>query len=416
MTCIQNMKRASTGLAVCLAALPGATGAQQQTPSQSYGISTGMVFNDNRGLDTPSLGNTTEVFTRFDFGLVFSNPLESLSVDGEISLRAIDGAEDDFIPDGLADPRLRLTYNRAVRDAELTVTAFGIETETNTLVEEFDGLDLTQINENATRLTYGFDAELELGKTDPFGVTFFAGYTGLRYSDTRSTTLQDQDRSRIGADFRFDINPVLRATFGARYRTFEEEGSTDGLRETFDLTAGLDRAMESGSFGIQAEAVSVEEGERYGLSVLRSLETEFWEVGGSLGVEESVTGDTFGSASLNIARSLADGIMSFGLDHRLRSGLDDEEEEFTSIRFNYRQPISAQGTVGVTASYQEADPTGPEGTTSLGTIGLTYQHALADGWDMNFGLDHRVTNDSNGVTARDNRLLLSIRRELSALR
>jgi hypothetical protein len=69
------------------------------------------------------------------------------------------------------------------------------------------------------------------------------------------------------------------------------------------------------------------------------------------------------------------------------------------------------------ASYQETNPTAVgQGTTSLGTIGLSYQHTLAEGWRLNAGVDRRVNTDSSGTTARDNRLSLSVRRELSARR
>lgn len=415
MTRIQDVKQASTGLALCVALLPVTTGAQQQAPTQSFGISTGLTYNDNRGLDAPSDGDTTELFTRLDFGLVFASPLQSLSLNGDITLRALDGAEEDSIPDGLTDPNVRLRYNRAVREAALSITAFGRETETTTLVEDLNGLDLAQINENATRLTYGFDASLELGRTSPFGVTLSTGYTGLRYSNTTSTTLQDQDRTRIGASFRFDINSVLQATVGTRYRTFEEDGGAD-LRETFDLTGELTRALQSGSFGMQAGVTRVEEGERYSLSVSRSLETPLWTVGGSIGAEESVSGSTFGSASLNASRNLPNGSLRFGLEHSLRSGLDDDEEEFTSVRFDYSQAVSAQGTFGAAASYREVNPTGTGSTNSLGAVGVSYRHELAPGWNVNVGFNHRVRTTSGVATARDNRLSLSVRRELSALR
>jgi hypothetical protein len=412
----RNLRLAGTGALLGALALPMSVQAQQPAPSQSFGITTGLAWNDNRGLDDPSQGDTTELFTRFDFGLVFANPLQSLSLNGAITLRALDGAEKGQIPDGLTDPNLRLRYNRAVRGAQFTVSAFAQETETSTLVEELDGLDLVLVNDNATRLSYGANAELELRRDAPFGVTLLAGYTGLRYSNTTSTALQDQDRANIGARFRFDINEVLKATLTARHSTFEEDG-VPGTRETTTLDGSLSQALQSGSFGVNANITSVEEGERYTLSVSRGIEGPLWQATGTLGITEGVNGDSFPTGTLDYRREFDNFSMSFNLTHSVRSGLEDTEQEYTAVRFNYARPLTAVSSLTFNASYQETSPTvAGTRTTSLGTIGLGYQHSLAEGWRLNAGVDRRVSSDAAGSTTRDNRLSLSVRRELSARR
>lgn len=403
-------------LAVCAGALPAPAAAQQQPPSQRFGLTTGLAFNDNRGLDAPSQGDTTEVFTRFDFGLVFATPLQSLSLNGDITLRGLDGAEAGSIPDGLTDPNLRLSYNRAVRDSQLTFTAFGRESETSTLVEELDGLDLTLVNESATRLSFGFNTELELRRDAPFGITLLAGYTGLRYSNTVSTTLQDTDRSNIGARLRFDINPVLQGTLTARHELFEE-GGVPGTRETTSLDGALRQSLQAGSFGLNANVTSVEEGERYTLSVSRGIEGPLWQATGTLGLTQGTTGDTFPTGTLDYRQELDIGAISLNLTRAIRSGIDDTEREFTAARFDYARPLGPDSSFTVNAAYSETDPTTAGlGTTSLGSIGLGYRRDLAPGWQMNMGVSRRVSTDAAGATARDNSLSLSVRRELSARR
>lgn len=403
-------------LAVCAGALPAPASAQQQPPSQRFGITTGLAFNDNRGLDAPSQGDTTEVFTRFDFGLVFATPLQSLSLNGDITLRGLDGAEAGSIPDGLTNPNLRLSYNRAVRDSQITVTAFARETETSTLVEELDGLDLTLVNEDATRLSYGVNGELELRRDAPFGITLLAGYTGLRYSDTISTALQDSTRASIGTRLRFNFNPVLQGTLTARFESFDEDG-TPGTRETTSLDGTLRQTLQAGSFGVNANVTSVEEGERYTLSVSRGIEGPLWQATGTFGLTQGTNGDTFPTGTLDYRQEFEIGAMSVNLTHAIRSGIDDEEREFTAARFNYARPLSPVSSLTVSAAYSETDPTtAGTGTTSLGSVGLGYQRDLAPGWQMNMGVSHRVSTDAAGTTARDNSLSLSVRRELSARR
>ena len=417
MTIRRSVRQAGTALALGALALSSPALAQQQpAPSQSFGLTTGLVWNDNRGLDRPSQGDTTELFTRLDFGLIFSTPLQSLTLNGNVTLRGLDGAEENSIPDGLAEPNLRLRYNRAVRDAQLTITAFGQESETNTLVEEFNGADLTSINETATRLSYGFDAALELRRQDPFGVTFTTGFTGLRYSDTTSTNLLDQDRYRFGVNFRFNITPALQANLRTRYSTFDEAESAEGVRETYALDADITQNLPDGSFGLVGGITSVEEGERYLLGLQRSIERELWQVDGAFGIEQGVDGDTFPYATLNVDYDLPRGSLALDLEHRLRSGLEDDEREITSIRFNYVQNLTPVSTFNVNLGYNETNPTGIGGTTSLGTIGLSYRRDLAPGWQMDAGVNRRVSTNSSGVTATDNRFSLSLRRELSARR
>lgn len=414
MTGTWSAHRAKAGLLAC-ALLTGGTAYAQQEPSQSFGLTTGLRYNDNRGLDSPSLGDTTELFTRFDFGLVFATPLQSLSVSGAMTLRGIDGAEAGNIQDGFTEPNLRLSYNRQVRNSRLSFSAFAQESETSTLVEEFDGVDLVLVNDDATRLSFGYNAELELRREAPFGITFLAGYRGLRYSDTTSPTLVDQDRANIGVRLRFNINPVLQASLTARHSTFEEDG-TPGTRETTSLDGALTHAMKRGSFGVNANVTSVEEGERYSLSVSRTIEGPLWQATGILGISESVNGDRFPTGTLNYSRQFENSSMSVSFTRAIRSGLQDAEQEFTSAQFSYQRPLSADSSLSFNAGYRETDPTGGGNTTSLGTIGLGYQRSLAPGWQMNMGFNRRVSKNTAGNTARDNSLSISVRRELSARR
>lgn len=416
MTLDRFVKPSGAALALCALALPAPALAQQQSPSQTFGLTTGLQYNDNRGLDATSQGDTTELFTRFDFGLVFSTPLQSLTLNGDITLRGLDGAEAGSIPDGLTDPNLRLSYNRAVRDSQLTFTAFARETETSTLVEELDGLDLVLVNDNATRLSYGFNTELELRREAPFGIALLAGYTGLRYSNTTSATLQDTDRSNIGVRFRFNINPVLQGTLTARHDIYEEDG-TPGTRETTSLDGSLRQSLQTGSFGLNANITSVAEGERYTLSVSRGIEGPLWQATGTFGVTQSTDGDSFPTGTLDYRREFENSSMSFNLTHAIRSGLDDTEREYTAARFGYTRPLDRDSSLSFNATYSETNPTAAGlGTTSLGTVGLIYQRNLAPGWRMNAGLNRRVSTDTTGATARDNSLSLSVRRDLSARR
>ncbi|MEP4199305.1 MAG: hypothetical protein ABJL99_27075 [Aliishimia sp.] len=406
---------AATGLVACAIALPGALFAQD-APNLRFGVTTGFVASDNRGLDDPSLGSTFEAFSRVDFGVTFATPSQQLEVTGDITLRGLNGAEEGSISDGLVDPNLRLSYGRQARNAQLSFDVFIQQSETNTLVAELDGSDVSLINDDATRLRYGFDTELELGRQSPFGVTFSTGFTALEYSDTTSTTLTDQDRYRVGARFRFDINPALQAILNARLSTFEDEGTAEGRRDTVSLDGSLRQTLPAGSFGLNANITSVEEGERYTLTVERSIERPLWEVGGSLGLAQSLDGDVFPIGTLDVTHTLQNGSLSLDLSRSIRSGINDNEQEATSVSVTYAQQLNDVSSFNMGLSYFENDPTDTTGTSSLGTISLGYQRTLAPGWQMNVGINRRINETSAGIKARDNNLSFSVRRDLTARR
>lgn len=410
------MGRAVTGLLLCAFALPGAVLAQDTAPNLRFGITTGIVANDNRGFDDPSQGSTLELFSTLDFGLTFATPIQQLEITGDITLRGLDGAEENSISSGLVDPNLRLSYGRQARNAQLSVTAFARESETSTLIEEFDGIDLALVNDDATRLSYGFDTSLELRRQAPFGITLSSGFSALRYSDTASTALTDQDRFQIGASFRFDINPALQGTLAATLSTFEDDGTTTGRRDTFSLDGRLQQTLRDGRFGLRANITDTEEGERYTLSVERTIERALWNVGGTFGLTQNVNGDVSPVGSVDISHTLPNGALSLNLDRSVRAGLNDTEQKTTAVRFNYAQQLNELSSLNMDFSYRENDQTGSGATTSLGTVGVAYQRNLAPGWRMNVGLNHRVNRAASGVKARDNRLSISVRRDLSALR
>ena len=386
-------------------------------PSLRFGVSTGLTTNSNRGLDVDTRGTTVEAFTRFDFGATFATPIQQLDLSGDITLRALDGPERDSLSEGLVDPNLRLAYTRTARDAELRVTAFARQSEVTTATDEIDLISLESITDDATRLQYGFDTALELRRQAPFGVTLSTGYTGLRFSDTSAaSTLTDQDRFRFGVALRFDINPTTRATLDARLSTFEDDGTDEGRRDTFALNGTWRQTLPTGSVAFRAGATFTEDGERYSLSAARTASTELWEVTGRLGASLSVDGDLFPIGEVNVTHTLATGALSANLSRSLNAGSDDEEQRVTSVGLSYNQQITALTQFNLNATYRETDPTGDSASSSFGTVGVSVQHTLAPGWQMNVGFDRRVSDTSTRDAARDNRLSIFVRRDLTARR
>lgn len=399
-------------------AMPGMAQQSGDPPSFRLGLSTGLTTNSNRGLDATRQGSTTEFFSRLDFGLTFATPIQQLVVSGDIGLRTINGAESDTLKNGFADPNLRIDYARQSRDAELSLGIFIRERDASTTSLEFlNGIaDPTLVTADGTSLRYGFDAALELRRRSPFGITLSAGYDALRYSDTTAVSLTDQDRFRLGAALRFDLNDSAQATLDLRYRTFEDFGTVEGIRETIVLGGNIRQNLKNGNMFLRLNSTFTEDGDRYSLSAGRTLNTPLWELSGSLGLTRTENGDIVSIGTFAATRSLPDGTLGATFNRSVNSGSEDNEQEVTSLNLSYAKQLNSLTSIDASFAFNETDNTAAGGTSNLSTFGINLRRNLTSTWRMDVGLQHRVSKSTTGVRARDNQLSINLRHDLSARR
>lgn len=414
--------RAAYALALaCVVALPGGLDAQQAgaPPALRFGLTTEAVYSSNRGLDATSLGGTFEYIARLDFGVTFATPVQQLEISGDFGLRHVTGAERGTLDTGLVEPNLAIRYARQSRDAELSLALRSNELDVSSAsLEEVLGVPVpVLVTEDGTRRTTVFDTELDLRRRAPFGITLSAGFTGLRYSNTTSPTLSDQDRFRLKALLRLDLTPSMRATLDLGYSTFEDFGTAQGLRETYTLNGNLRQDLRNGDASFSFGATMTEDGERYTIGAGRSITTALWEVSGSVGLTRDIAGDVLPDASLDLVRTLPDGSLAARFSRRVASGVDDDEEQITSLSVTYAKQLTPLTSFNTSLTFSETDPTAAgSNSSSVGTLGVGLERTLAQGLQLNLGFQHRVTENVAGIRARDNRLSVSLRRDLSARR
>lgn len=403
-------------LAWLVVVLPDVAMARDDKPKLRFGLTLGLMLDDNRGLDAVSLGSTAEYNAKLDFGITFATPIQSLDVSGNFGFRTVSGAEAPNLRSGLNNPSLTLSYKRNSRDAEFSFKVFGQHTDASStsLILDDETLDLSELTEFGNRFKYGFDTTLELRKRSPLGVKLSFGYNELRYSNTTSASLTDQDRHYLGARFRFDLNPTTQATLDTRYSTFEDFGSALGQRKTFSLDAKISQKLGYGSAFGQAGMTSTEDGERYTLSIGSELNTALWSLQSSLGLSKGITNQIDPIGSLSLTRKFARGELAGNLERSVRSGSNDTEQTSTKLGIRYSNHLTQKSLLNVSFAYSENNPTGVGNSSSLGSFGINLRHTLDREWQMNIGLEHRVIETSAGVTARDNRFTLSLRHDLTA--
>ncbi len=407
--------------ALCLALVaPHAAQAQgtDEGPLLEFGVTTGAVFNSNRGLDDDNPGSTTEFNTQLDVLLRLATPIQQLEFSGDVTLRTVSGADSASLPSGFVNPNLALSYGRAARDARLDLDLFYSEADVSSSDLQFDPetASFSLLEDTGTQRRFGFDTALELRRRSPFGVTFSAGYSGLRYSDTSDPDLTAQDRFRLGARFRFDLTPATQAIVDAQFSTFEDEGTAEGRRDTISLNTSLRQELRNGDVIFRFDTTDTEDGTRYTLSAGRTIETALWELSGVFGLTRELSGDVVPSGEVDVTRALPNGELSASLAHVIRSDSDDDEQEVTTFSFGYVTQLTPLASLNTNLSYSDRSATGAGESGTFGTFGVNFQYNLTQDWSMNVGVQHRFSEDDVGAKARDNSLTIGFRRAFQARR
>ena len=100
-----------------------------------------------------------------------------------------------------------------------------------------------------------------------------------------------------------------------------------------------------------------------------------------------------------------------------RGSAAEREEQITSLSVTYAKQLTPLTSFNTSLTFSETDPTAAgSNSSSVGTLGVGLERTLAQGLQLNLGFQHRVTENVAGTRARDNRLSVSLRRDLSARR
>lgn len=415
-----NPNLLNLGLLVALAALlpPTLARAQDDTPLLRLGLSTTAQVNSNRALDAGDPGSTTDLTTRLDLLWRLATPIQTLDISADVGLRAASGAEADDLDTGIVDPRLRLSYTRRARDAELDTSLVYQERDVFASELQFDPVtaDFNLLDTGGTQRLLSFDTRLEMRRRAPFGITVSVGASTVRYRDTTDPDLTDEDRFRAGLDLRFDLNPATRATLGARLSTFEDFGTPEGRRDTVTVSGSLVRTMPNGSAGLTTSYTDTEDGNRFSLSASRSFETEGWEATGTLGLSRETSGDIVAIGGLDLSYELPRGALSAGFDRSVRSGTDDQEEEVTTLDLGYQTQLTPLTSFDARVSFTDRNATGAGDDGQFGTVSLGVDRRLTRDWSLNVGLEHRFSDTTSNGRVNDNLLRIGLRRDLLARR
>ena len=428
--------------AVSTALSSSAAVAQDAGLSLVFGLENRLEISRNTDLSVPATGTDITDATVLSFGLFSVREIDRLefSVSGAlIAENTSDGGTEFDFGRGAAD----LAYHREVPAAVFDLGAF----YRNDGVDAFDD-DLADVDETGTRIDYGANVALEIGRTSSIGLAFGAAYEQTDYEDTSDPDLFDSTETRADAAVIFHASETVTGRLGLRYSLLEEDDPGATRTETLTTFAGLDYAIserldlaaevgyvetETEEFGVTDRTTGPDlslgltydmpvgtamallrvttdddEGRRETFELGRDLETPLATISARLGVTHADEAGTDLVGRLSIDRRLPDG--SLGLDLERSVFYDDEPGVLSRAGVSWSKTVNEISSISLDITYELSEA--PSERIEQVSFGAGYSRNLTADWSLNSGVGYRVRNDADGHSESPT-LFVSISRDFT---
>jgi len=444
------------GLALCSPAYSQ----QASQPDWDYRFRSEALYDDNIDLSEETAGDAWALVNTFGIGNRTSTRVSDFSMDvsGHVRIQDIPNQSQTLRFD---DPRLDLSYSRAVGDDSISFSAGAREVDIAFLdaLESSGGLnddDFDDLRGEGNRRTLYARLNGIFNEDAPFTFAYRLGAAQQRYYDLEDQRdLNDRDEFEASASFLFDITRTMRAAleFGYDYRDTDDVAQTlrrrgtvaTGLNVAIDeVTAlnlrigysevnterqalnredteegvvgsiGLARELRNGQVSLNYSSNLDENGQRDRLTVGRTYERGTTNYGGTIGVTASeFTNDVrpIGSLFFNHRTPRA----RFGANLSQNARTDDEgfDAIFTRLNLTYEQDIASDLSfvldLGAARRFREISE---NRVTRRLNFTASMRKALNQDWDIDVGYRYRFREANNGDEADSNALFAAIVRDL----
>ena len=294
MTVSSIKATALSGALLSVLAVPAGVQAQSAAGTETGGIQLtfGVTFRleaqDNRGLSSTDEQSSFEAASILSFGLLSETRAQRFTLDVTGSLRALNTDLDVANANGFVEPSVALSYDISNASSRFSISAQMNESDlsdSGTVLDD-DGFEIIS-DGTAVRRATRLETSYDWGDDRRFGFGVFARYLATDYrggtvQDTAGDSVNDSERTTLGARARFDLSEAATLTSTLSFQDFEEDGVA-GSRETVSLdnTLTIDRPLGAVNFNLGI--TDTEEGQRYATSIGRSYETPRGIFSGALG-------------------------------------------------------------------------------------------------------------------------------------
>lgn len=396
-------------LAKALAATLGAVTLTAAMPLRAegvelhYGLGLRLETESNVALDPVSAGNSQSAALTLSFGLISETALSRLDISASGNLQAANGPDNPH--NGLVDPAVRLSYDRAVATADFNFSASAIKTN---LADS----DVTNFDTGAgTRQTNAVSTALNWGNSAPLGFGLSASLEDVQY-DSADPRLYDRRTEQLGASLRADLSQVLELTLAANASRFEP--ATGARRDTTGLQLGLNLAQPHGMFGATLGLDDTPDGQRQRLDFTHQLELPQSALSYTLGATHSINDNFYMTGALNYQHALPKGNLNLDLNRAVTSSdTTDTETLQTSAALNWHQDVTATGSLTLGLSWAESVETASDLATTNTRLSATWRQALGQDWALDLGYTHRLRDEDGIGRGQSNLMFLELRRDVS---
>ena len=411
-----------------------------------FDYTTTFRYDDNLGLNNPSLGSTTRWENRFGLGVVSQTPDSLLSFDlsglHRYSDRPTFGSNSEF-----ADPSARLAYTRnsansrvsglaEYREIDLTFNRALTDLNQDGVIDAGD-----IVVDNGTRVDTRADLTWQTGINDPLGFLFDYSRRERDYQNTTDLSLFDNQTDRYSLTALLRISPVLQGdvrvdyteysaadipltdrqtttiTTGATYNvspvttisgrigatrveetlravplSTDDEGFVASLSWTKILPNGTVNAQIDQSFGRNGDRTTAQAG--------RSFTLPTGTFGFNLGITEGPAGETTAIGDVNYTHRLSTSQITALLRRRVATSTQSRETRETLARLGYDYFINSlsRASFGVNYVEQESEGIGLSNRRQRANFNASYTRALTQDWNMTVGYEYRINDNSNSVS------------------
>ena len=442
---------------------------QPQPTAGAAGTGTGVTitldylstlrYDENLGLDDPSLGSTSRWENTLALGIVNQTPLSTLTFDLSGLHRFSDqptiGSDAEF-----NDPTARLSYMRNTGNS--SIAALAEYRETNLTFNQ----SLTDINQDGiidsadiiidkgTRAASRVGLTWQTGITDPLGFIFNYNRRERDYRNTTDPGLFDNLINDYTLTTLLRLSPVLQGNVRVRYTDYTADDVPGTDRQTTTLTTGvtynssavtrvdasvgvtqvdetlssvpsstkdedfvasfaLTRDLPNGTATAQIDRTFGTNGDRTNATFGRALLLPTGTLDFSIGASYGDSGQTTAIGDITYVHTLPTSQITASLRRQVGTSTQSVETKQTlaSLDYDYLiNPLSSV-TLGVAYAEQENEGSGVSNRRQRSNFNAAYNRVLTENWSMTVGYQYSYYDDAGPGTADSNAVYVTLGRQ-----
>lgn len=385
----------------------------------SFGFSQRLEVDDNLPLALTSPGTAYQTVTRLSFALKSETPNERIALNAATVLRGAFGKGVANTGVTVDDPRFDLAYARDGGNSNFSLGANYRRSDLQFLRPLSDFLDangvlvlptdLADLFGTGFRTDYGLNGAINFGANGPFGVGLTLGIAGLSYDKVSNPALVESRNESLGTNLRLRLNDVTDATVTLGFSRYNNL-ATSISSTSRSLSAGVTRAMVSGTASANIAARNSGNGTRLSLDLRRSLALPTGGLSFGIGATKLGGALTSMTGTIDWSQQLPAASITVRLNRAVTYTLTNSEQLQTMLSLGYNQTLSSVSGLNLNASYALADPTGVNNDSRNTNLSAAYFQSVTPDWNLNVGYTYTLRDRDTVGKSKSNQVFVGLQR------